>query len=104
MIIRCGDAMTGHLLDFPEGYEEYACEVESKGWFGDARLSFSGRRYRLNFYDPVRLAQEIESELQRGRCFLEPNLVVVRSLTRPNMEAAAAQLIELGSVSLLIAE
>jgi hypothetical protein len=96
--------MTDHSLIFPEGYDEYALEVESKGWFGDAKLSFSGRLYRLTFYDPARLAQEIDSEIQRGHSFFEPNLVVVKALTRSNMEHAANQLIELGSVGSLIAE
>ena len=96
--------MTKHSLDFPQGYDDYAFEVESKGWFGEARLSFLGRQYRLNFYDPVRLGQDIDSEIQRGHLFFEPNLVVVQSLTRPNMESAVARLVESGQVSLLIAE
>jgi len=96
--------MTEHSLDFPQGYEKYASEVESKGWFGDVKLTYSGRRYRLTFYDPVRLAQEIDSEIQRGGIFFEPNLVVVRSVTRPEMENAVTQLIERGGVSLLVAD
>jgi hypothetical protein len=96
--------MTNHSLDFPQGYDECASEVESKGWYGEARLSFTGRRYRLNFYDPARLAQEIDGEIRRGRFFFEPNLVIVQSLTRPNMENAVTQMIELGSASSLIAE
>ena len=73
--------MTTYLLEFPEGYDEYASEVESKGWFGEARLSCAGRRYRLNFYDPARLVQEMQNEIQRERFFFEPNVVVVASLT-----------------------
>lgn len=96
--------MKGHSLDLPQGYEEYASEVESKGWFSDAKLAYSGRRYRLSFYDPVRLAQEIDSEIQRGGIFFETNLVVIRSVTRPNMENAVTQLIERGDVPSLIAD
>lgn len=96
--------MTKHSLNFPQSYDDYASEVESKGWFGEARLNFLGKQYRLNFYDPVRLGQEIESEIQRGHLFFEPNLVVIQSLTRPNMERAVARLVEFGQVSSLIAE
>jgi len=96
--------MKEHSLNFPQEYEEYEKEVESKGWFGDATLTYLGRRYRLNFYDPIRLAQEIESETQSGRIFFEPNLVIVRSVTRPDMESAVTQLIERGSVTSLAAE
>lgn len=96
--------MKGYSLDLPQGYEEYASEVESKGWFSDATLAYSGRRYRLSFYDPVRLAQEIDSKMQRGRVFFETNLMVIRSVTRPNMENAVTQLVERGDVPSLITE
>jgi hypothetical protein len=44
-------------------------------------MTVSGRDYRLSFYDPVRLGQEIQSEFERGSIFFEPNLVVVKSVT-----------------------
>ena len=49
--------------------------------------------YRLNFYDAVRLGQEIASELENGVVFFEPNLVVVRSVTEEEMERAVGQLV-----------
>ena len=69
----------------------------------DARLHFKGRDYVLTFYDPARLAQEIEAELQRGGFFFEPNLVVVKSVTRLHMEAATEFLIESEGVNSLVA-
>lgn len=96
--------MKRHSLDFPQGFDDYASEVKSKGWFGEARLSFLGRRYRLNFYDPARLGQEIDAEIQRRRVFFEPNLVVIPTLTRASMESAVAALIDSGGVISLIAE
>jgi hypothetical protein len=96
--------MSGSSLIFPDEFEQYAWELESKGWFGEARLEFQGRRYRLTFYAPTRLGQEIEEELQRGGFFFEPNLVVVPTVTRQNMEKAAAQLVEQGSLGSLVPE
>ena len=96
--------MTDYSLIFPAEFDDYASEVESKGWFSDVRLNFRGRRYGLTFYDPVRLGQEIEGEHQRGDVFFEPNLVVVRSVTRQNMEKAVEILIQSGRVNSLIAE
>jgi hypothetical protein len=93
--------MKKHSLDFPEGFDDYASEVESKGWFGEARLSFQGKRYRLNFYDPVRLGQEIEAEIRRGRLFFEPNLLVIHSVTRSSMESAVVTLLGLGGRELV---
>ena len=96
--------MSDSSLIFPDEFEQYAWESESKGWFGEVRLELQGRRYRLTFYDPARLVQEIEKELQRGGTFFEPNLVVVPSVTRQHMEKAAAQLVKQAGLGLLVAE
>ncbi|WFU83267.1 hypothetical protein QA645_11150 [Bradyrhizobium sp. CIAT3101] len=78
--------------------------MEAKGWFSDARIIASGARYPINFYDPVRLGQQIQDELALGRIFFEPNLVVVAAVTRANMETAAKALVQSGGLSSLIAE
>ncbi len=96
--------MSSFALQFPKDFHEYEWEVKAKGFFSEARLSSSGRQYRLNFYDPVRLRQEVESELQRGNVFFEPNLVVVNSVTRADMERAVEVLVQSGMESFLIAE
>src|SRR6266545_3044392 len=77
-----------HAIEFPEGFNDFAWEVESKGWLQGAIVVIAGRRYRVIFYDPTRLAQDIESELEESAVFLERNLIVVSSLTRAHMEAA----------------
>jgi hypothetical protein len=64
----------------------------------------AGGRYRLNFYDPVRLRQEIEREFRRGGMFFEPNLVVVPSVTRSDMERAAELLVKSGQMTSLTPE
>ena len=48
----------------------------------------------MNFYDAVRLGQEIASELENGIVFFEPNLVVVRFVTEEEMERAVGQLVQ----------
>jgi hypothetical protein len=96
--------VNNYSLVFPEGFDDYAWEVESKGYLVDARLTFAGTSYRINFYEPVRLAQEIEGELKRGSPFFEPNLVVVPSVTRQHMETAVEFLVQPGQLSSLVAE
>jgi hypothetical protein len=96
--------MSDSSLIFPDGFEQYARELESKGYFSEARLEFQGRRYQLTFYDPARLGQDIEEVLQRGGIFFEPNLVVVPAVTRQNMEKAATQLVKQASLGSLVAE
>lgn len=93
--------MSNFSFVLPEDFADYKWQAEVKGWFSGVTMIVSGKRYRLNFYDPVRLAQEIESELERGDIFFEPNLVVVKSVTGSNMERAARQLAESDRVKFL---
>jgi len=96
--------MPSYSFILPSDFADYELEVTSKGWFPEAELIVSGKRYRLNFYDPVRLGQDIEGELAEGRVFFEPNVVVVRSVTRVNMEQAAEHLAQSVYVEMLIPE
>jgi len=91
-------------LVLPGDFDGYEWEVKAKGFFSEARLSVSGKRYRLTFYDPIRLSQEIEGELQRGELFFEPNLLIVNSVTRSGMERAVEALIKSGQEAFLLAE
>lgn len=83
-------------LEFPPGFDEYEWEVESKGWFQGVVAVIDGRRYELTFYERTRLLQDIEEELARGPEFFEANMIVVRSLTRAQMEAAVASIVAAG--------
>ncbi|RQH08283.1 hypothetical protein [Bradyrhizobium sp. RP6] len=96
--------MRGSSLELPADFDEYGWEVEAKGWFSQARIIASGVRYQINFYDQARLGQEIQDELARGRALCEPNLVIVPSVTRAHMEAAAEELVRSGEVHSLVAE
>lgn len=96
--------MSKFLFSLPADFADYEWEVTAKGYFSEARLTVSEKHYRLNFYDATRLGQEIESELGRGGMFFEPNLVIIRSVTRLDMERAAEQLVQSGQVALLTPE
>ena len=88
----------------PADFADYEWQAEAKGWFSEATLIVSGKRYRLNFYDPARLSQEIEDELERDGWFFEPNLVLVKSVTRSHMQRAAEQLAKSVLLNSLVAE
>jgi len=96
--------MASYSLVFPKDFDEHESEVTAKGWFGNARLISSGRQYRLIFYDPVRLGQTIEDDLQSECVFFEPNLIIVRSVTRSDMEKAVEFLVGSGQTSSLVPE
>jgi len=81
-------AMIDYKLELPDDFNDYAWEVESKGWFSGAIAVLGGCRYRVAFYDPTRLSQDIEDELDENVAFLERNLLVIKSVDRNNMEKA----------------
>lgn len=96
--------MSSFSFALPADFADYEWEVTAKGCFSEARVTVSGKHYRLNFYDVARLGQEIESELERGGVFFEPNLLIVRSVTRSDMERAVEHLVQSGQVALLTSE
>ncbi len=88
--------MKEHRVEFPEGFESYAWEVEVKGWLQGVVAIIDGRRYPLTFYDPTRLSQDVKDEVSRGVAFFEPNLIVVRSVTREQIESSVAEIVASG--------
>lgn len=94
--------MSDYSFSLPVDFKEYEWEVTAKGFYSEAKIEFSGKSYSINFYDPVRLAQEIESEVPRNVVFFEPNLVIVHSVTGESMRRAAELLVGSGRMSLLV--
>lgn len=78
--------------------ESTAWEVQCKGWFELAIVHLpDGRKLPLSFWDPVRLAQELESDLKIGKsCLAEPAMIVIPEVTVQNMRAAAVELFQRG--------
>ncbi len=83
-------------IEFPEGFEDYAWEVEAKGWLPDVIVTIGDRRFRMTVYDPIRLAQEIESEIERDGVFIHRHLLVVPSVTPAFIRAGVASVIRAG--------
>lgn len=80
---------------FPDWYDELAEVVaEHKGWLPEVRVELAdGRRVPVHFYDPVRLAQDLEEDVKWGRpCIAEPGLIVVPTVTREAIRQAVAYL------------
>lgn len=69
-------------------------EIEQKGFFAHAVVVLpEGRKVPVFFYDPVRLAQDLESDLEHGhKCVAEPGMIVIPAVTIDNMRAAVAEL------------
>lgn len=96
--------MITYELVLPPDFQDYAWEVESKGWFSEAVLLHLNKRYRLNFYNPVRLVQEIGDSLRSQPLFIVPNLLVVNSITETAMHKAVGHAVAVGLVRDFLAE
>jgi len=78
-------------VDFPiEWDEQDDFEIPVKGCLSNVIVhTTDGIKHTLSFYDPVRLSQEIESEINNGKAgFIERGLIVVPEVTKTNIEQA----------------
>jgi hypothetical protein len=68
----------GATVSFPYMDEMLQAELSSKGYCTGITVTFpNGRSHVLDFYDPVRLSQDIESELPHQQCVTLPNFTVI---------------------------
>jgi hypothetical protein len=82
---------------FPEWYDERGeWEAKEKGWLQGVEVRFSsGDVHPLFFYDPVRLAQDLESDVKHGRPFVaHRGMVVVPELTRDAILDVVGRLVD----------
>lgn len=91
--------VTGCRVHFPPEYDERGeWEAEGKGYLQGVRVELpDGSVYPLYAYDPVRLAEDLESDVKWGRgAVAEPGLVVVPEVTRATIVKVAEQLARAG--------
>ena len=91
--------LTECRVHFPPDYDERGeWEVENKGWLHGVRVELpDGSIYPISRYDPVRLAQALESDAKWGAGVIaEPGLVVIPELTRAAILRVAAKLVQRG--------
>lgn len=75
----------------PADYDQYDWSLaESKGYLEDVVVDLAGgRRVTVTFYDPVRLAQDIEAEMSEGITSISwKRLIVVEKITIAALQAA----------------
>ena len=86
-------------IEYPiEWNERDQLDRPAKGWLGDVVVELDdGKRHRLFFYDPTRLAQDLEEEIKLGKgAIIEPGLIVVPEVTKDKIERAIRQAIAEG--------
>ena len=81
---------------FPDWFDERAeWEAERKGWLPGVEIETGdGSRYPVTFFDPVRLAQDLEEMTRHGTpVFIEIGLVVIPTITRVAILQAVPELV-----------
>jgi hypothetical protein len=75
-----------------------AAEAKSRGYLSHISVRVNGGDlFPVFFYDPVRLAQDLEEETKLGEPFLaDPAMIVVPDVTIENMFKAASKLADRG--------
>ena len=69
-------------------------DARDRGYVSHASVRVAaGATYRVYFYDPDRLSQDLEYEVSIGRmCIAEPGLIVLPEITLENMQTAVRRL------------
>ncbi|MFC9711765.1 hypothetical protein ACFTRD_26840 [Paenibacillus sp. NPDC056933] len=82
-------------VDFLEDTELAEYEAISKGYRNDVIVSVADTFYHVYVYNVVRLQQDFESELEDyGYYSIEPNLVLVKEVSRENIHLTVKALYE----------
>jgi hypothetical protein len=92
-------------LLFTETFDErLAYEVEQKGWCGIGVVELPGQsQVRVFFYDPIRLAQDLQTDTKSGEaCIAEPGMIVIPRVTFEQMEKAVNRLYDKGYFDSLV--
>lgn len=90
-------ATTSYRVVFPEWYDERGeWEAKNKGWLQGVEIRFAnGFVQSLLFYDPVRLAQDLEADAKLGQPYIaHPGLIVIPEITREAILCALTKLVE----------
>jgi hypothetical protein len=80
----------GFTVLFPADYDSQSeFETPLRGYLSEVEVELEGMRYRLFFIDPVRLGQELKSNIDSGRpYFAEPNLIILPEVTTDAIKKA----------------
>ncbi len=84
---------------FPQDFEDFEWEIQSKGYFSDIIIINNGNRYLINFYDPVRFSQDVQSRIDCIGFFSEKNVAIIPMVTKENIILCVEGLITSGEIN-----
>jgi|GEM_PF-1696317 len=81
-----------------ELHERAGWEIQQKGYFQHAVVFLAdGSALPVSFWDPVRLSQDLETDVRSGgKCIAELGMVIIPEVTVENMKAAIKELHQKG--------
>ncbi|WP_299390695.1 hypothetical protein [Pelagibius sp.] len=79
--------MGNYQIVWPSDFDRIEWLLESKGVLFDIEVKVGDHTIMATFYDPVRLSQDIEEEIQSSGFFSETFIIVLERLTKRNIEA-----------------
>lgn len=82
---------------FPEWYDQRGeWEAKEKGWLDGVEVRLAdGKTQPLFFYEPTRLAQDLETDAKHGRPFVaHPGMVVIPEITREAIVDVVGKLVD----------
>ncbi len=94
--------MVQYTLKWPDNFENYSWQIESKGWFVGLEINVGGKTLKPTIYDLARLSQDIAGEFSSAGYFFEPFLIVIQQVTRETIERAIADLARTGALERLL--
>lgn len=91
------EQLEGGRVFWPDWYDEHAeWDYEAKGFLPEVVVELpDGTTYQLYFYDPVRLAQDLQGVPSYQPVMVaEPAMVVIPEITKPAILRAISELIQ----------
>ncbi|WP_416041095.1 hypothetical protein [Acinetobacter lactucae] len=85
--------MRKYIIKVERDFSDYAWEVESKGCL-EVDIQIFDKLYTFNFYDPIRLNQTIENDLNSNQYFFCENLVILPKVNLKNIEKFIEDIID----------
>ncbi|MDX8239352.1 hypothetical protein SLL78_13605 [Acinetobacter pittii] len=85
--------MKKYLTKIEKDFSDYAWEVESKGCL-ELDIQIFDKIYTFNFYDPIRLNQTIENDLNSNQYFFCENPVILPKVNLKNIEKFIENIID----------
>jgi hypothetical protein len=91
-----------YRIIYPDGLDEYDFfDIEQKGWLDGVKVVWMEREIILSIFDGERLAQVVRDDIARLGYFASKSILVVRSVSRREIDSAIQWMAERDFVDIL---